>query len=542
MNGYPHHPAPSPSCMHPHSHAPSPSHTLTITHPRHHAYTHPHHHAPSPSCMHSPAPSRTRTITHPHHHTPVPSCTHTIAHPRHYAGCRIPPLIGLCTKNSAQIGGKPIFLPLRDPMINSLFGDYTEVPPILVIYDKKDKPQLGKLYEEHILMKVMLTHTLNLTLTLTCIPCQPPPQVAAKRRKTMSPGEKLIVLVDGVGGHINQNAVEFKALEKALIEFFKGAANSTSVLQVADLIKMFHNIKVPDQYVNKLTQDHWNWVRKIMSDLIGDFIAPYFSSPVREAFIDTLTVLFHIIYPSMTQLEIQKKWHGIGGYGSFRSLMQKCKNPPTETEITHYENKLDSMKLHWVKHGKITDKEFADKFDIHGDKSVDAKAMKSQRVVHLTHPEVVADTLNDMQKKIEEKQAVAERAAAKERKKRENRFNLTGGARSDGVRRKQKTEAVCDKIRAASTRSVEQDDKHCMVKTCLVKWRVLKRYEQEYNVKMYKCVKCEQWMCNMCCKTDAAFEFHKLTCPGVVRKQAKRNRSSGRKRKPNSRNSVYAQE
>ena len=39
-------------------------------------------------------------------------------------------------------------------MINSLFGEYTEVPPVLVIYDKKDKPKLGHLYEEFILKKV----------------------------------------------------------------------------------------------------------------------------------------------------------------------------------------------------------------------------------------------------------------------------------------------------------------------------------------------------------------------------------------------------
>ena len=105
------------------------------------------------------------------------------------------------------------------------------------------------------------------------------------------------------------------------------------------------------------------------------------------------------------------------------------------------------------------------------------------------------------------------------------------GGKQQGVRRKQKTEAVCDKIRAASTRSVEQDAKHCMVKSCLVKWCVLRRYAEEYNVKMYKCVKCERWMCNMCCKNDSAFEFHKLTCPGVVREQLVSQRKSGRKRK-----------
>ena len=282
----------------------------------------------------------------------------------------------------------------------------------------------------------------------------------------MRPGERLVVLVDGVGGHINQTAQEFKHLEKALIEYFKGAANSTSVLQVADLIKMFHNIKVPDQYVNKLTQEHWDTVRESMADLTRDFIAPHFSSPVREAFIDTLTVLFHIIYPSMTQLEIQRKWHSIGGYGSFRSLMARCKDPPTDEQMQHYESKLDDMKLHWVQHGKITDKTFADKFGIHGEKSVDKKAMKSQRVVHLTHPAVVADTLSAMQDKIDAKKAVVARAKAKERRKKENEQNLIGAAPQEGVRRKQKTEAVCDKIRTVSTRSVEQDAKHCMVGLC----------------------------------------------------------------------------
>ena len=165
---------------------------------------------------------------------------------------------------------------------------------------------------------------------------------------------------------------------------------------------MFHNIKVPDRYVNKLTQDHWDHVRKIMSNLILKFITPYFSSQVHNAFVDTPTVLFHIIYPSMTKLEIQRKWHSIGGYGSFRSLMMRCKDPPTDEQMTKYEAQLDDMKLHWAKYGRITDEVFANKFDIHGD-SVDQKYMKSQRVVHLTHPAVVADTLAAIQNKIEGK-------------------------------------------------------------------------------------------------------------------------------------------
>ena len=179
------------------------------------------------------------------------------------------------------------------------------------------------------------------------------------------------------------------------------------------------------------------------------------------------------------------------------------------------------MKLHWVKHGKITDEDFADKFQIYGDKSVDKKSMKSQRVVHLTHPAVVADTLSAMQQKIDDKKAVVARAKAKERKKKENQFNLTGDKPQVGVCRKQKTEAVWDKIRTVSTRSVEQNDKHCMVKSCLVKWYMLRRYAQEYNVKMYKCVKCEHWMFNMCCKNDSTNLLVRESCANKFNRNEK---------------------
>ncbi len=73
----------------------------------------------------------------------------------------------------------------------------------------------------------------------------------------MQPNEKLVVLLDFVGGHINQTWKKFKELKEACIKFFKGAADSSSELQVADLLQMFHNIKVPDKHVNKLSQPMW---------------------------------------------------------------------------------------------------------------------------------------------------------------------------------------------------------------------------------------------------------------------------------------------
>ena len=73
----------------------------------------------------------------------------------------------------------------------------------------------------------------------------------------MQGDEKLVVMMDGVDCHINQSSDEFKELRQAGVEFLKGAANSSSVLQVCDLLQMFHNIKVPEKYQNKLTKPLW---------------------------------------------------------------------------------------------------------------------------------------------------------------------------------------------------------------------------------------------------------------------------------------------
>ena len=140
------------------------------------------------------------------------------------------------------------------------------------------------------------------------------------------------------GSH-HKNRERFQGSGESVYRVFQGETNSTSVLQVADLAKMLYNIKVLDQYVNRLTQQHCGIVREAMTDLIKDF-----SSPVREAFIDTLTVRFHIIYPSFTQLEIQRNWHTImkASYTTLNCVGSNTATSPTNSSQTSFKSMATS--------------------------------------------------------------------------------------------------------------------------------------------------------------------------------------------------------
>ncbi len=69
------------------------------------------------------------------------------------AGICIPLLIGLCTKLSNQINGDPKVLELKDDTIKTLFGDHTDVPPVIVVYDRKHK-KTSYMLIKHIPQKV----------------------------------------------------------------------------------------------------------------------------------------------------------------------------------------------------------------------------------------------------------------------------------------------------------------------------------------------------------------------------------------------------
>ena len=67
------------------------------------------------------------------------------------------------------------------------------------------------------------------------------------------------------------------------------------------------------------------------------------------------------------------------------------------------------------------------------------------------------------------------------------------------------------------------------MKVCQTRQQILYRevegawtVRDSYSVEMYRCSKCDPWMCSMCCKNGVAFEFHKMTCLGASGTQPSR--------------------
>ena len=151
-------------------------------------------------------------------------------------GVSIPPLIGLCVSQTYHVNRwtTDISTPTK-PHDKCIVWRLHWRPSYSANLWQKDKPLLGDLYQNLIRENV-----------------------AKKRRMTIWRWDGVINWWLWWRGSVNTSikrvTSDFKQLQQSCIEFFKGAANSTSVLQVTDLIKMFHNVKTADRYVNKLTQ------------------------------------------------------------------------------------------------------------------------------------------------------------------------------------------------------------------------------------------------------------------------------------------------
>jgi hypothetical protein len=132
--------------------------------------------------------------------------------------------------------------------------------------------------------------------------------------------------------------------------------------------------------------------------------------------------------------------------------------------MAHYEEHLPAMIENMLGEGMITDKEFKDLFGVHGE-AVDDKGMKSQRCVHLTHPEQRKEALRRIRVKEKERKAQAaarvERAALKARKAEAKRVDRAGKPRA-----KTTTDAVWKEIRNASRSDPTVETETCMNRRC----------------------------------------------------------------------------
>jgi hypothetical protein len=369
------------------------------------------------------------------------------------AGELLPPLIGLKAKSPGKRSKKGIkctegtqphreIIRLEHEEINMLFGEFKEVAPVVVVYHESDKACIGDLYDELILK-----------------PC------VAIRKPHLREGESVLAAMDGVGKHIQQTREDFKDLASCRMEYLKSAANTTSKMQICDLLRIFSWIKNPGNFLPKCSQYEWERYKNEMRKLLLAKISPFFATQKATDFCDTLAVMFFVILASMTKWSIKKKWQEIGINGDFKALMSKCENKPIQAQMDHYQSQMPDMIEHMLDRGMITDCDFAKKYKVFGEANVDDKGMKSQRTVHLTHHAQRKAALNRLQAKKQDEKvkatARAEQAAVKARKAKAKALDRTGKARA-----KTKTDAVWKQIRVASKADATTNTATCMNRKC----------------------------------------------------------------------------
>ena len=117
----------------------------------------------------------------------------------------------------------------------------------------------------------------------------------------------------------------------------KIAANATGEQQVPDLIQLFHWIKVPKQFLDKLSQSQWDGFLDDTIHHLKPLITPHFAklkAEILDRFIETMAVLFHVTLPKLTSFAIIEEWRRLGAIPlSLEACMNKCTSVVTDEQM-----------------------------------------------------------------------------------------------------------------------------------------------------------------------------------------------------------------
>ena len=163
-------------------------------------------------------------------------------------------------------------------------------------------------------------------------------------------------------------------------------------------------------------------------------------------FSQTLAMAFYEIFPNIRPNHITNKWYSTGFTGDLVACLNRDELKLSDQMLAKIQSVMPACIQEMIRAGKLTD-EFMTSIGIPlgptGD--LDDKAMKSQRVVLMTHAVIRAATMARVK-------AAKEAAALKAKKKREGREKGTGSSTSthcQGVRTKKKghssSQGKCEK-------------------------------------------------------------------------------------------------
>jgi hypothetical protein len=228
------------------------------------------------------------------------------------AGDKLPVLIGFRNKNIAI--GKMKIVECR--RWNNLF--IGTQPCIFVFYNKADGKHLPDIFKDQIL----------------------DPTLSELEGNILGDLDSLIIFQDGgCANHLKEmkNAHYLEEAKRRRQVHVKIAANATGEQQVPDLIQLFHWIKVPKQFLDKLSQSQWDGFLDDTIHHLKPLITPHFAklkAEILDRFIETMAVLFHVTLPKLTSFAIIEEWRRLGAIPlSLEACMNKCTSVVTDEQM-----------------------------------------------------------------------------------------------------------------------------------------------------------------------------------------------------------------
>jgi hypothetical protein len=242
-----------------------------------------------------------------------------------------------------------------------------EQAPVLVVYHPDDGKALSRIFSELVL----------------------DPTLAALVSQLDDDGERHLVVLDGGEAGVLKPVDDpewrkrMATLRRAVAKL---PANSSGKIQLCDLLRLFHLIKVPELVIEKLTMAEWNWCVEDARFMVGDFFDPYFDRHKKEIWIDAVATLSHVLIPSLCPFEIQRNARKLV---SLENLMLRCTPPPSDWTMGNIRANWLPMVREAIQTDRVSD-EAMDPALVQPDGSVarettaDPSHLRSDRFVDLT--------------------------------------------------------------------------------------------------------------------------------------------------------------
>jgi len=330
-------------------------------------------------------------------------------------------------------------------------------------------------------------------------------------------------MCDGVG----ENLALVNDLEKLAWwktnrrELLKLAANATHVTQVCDLLKFFHWIKVPNQFVKKISVVQHGKNQATLHAQMQAAKAPL-TGPIYKQFLEVLSVLFYIIYKQVKTLEIVNKFDRLGVVDcDLAAGLSNCTEVASQQVLNAYLTAYPAIKGKIAEEGRVTWAYLSSLGLPVSESNADGKADKSQLACILTSDgqrRIIAGRLE--QKEQKKRTAAAAREAAEEKVQQRLRNRET--KKEKGKNHKSiNTNKAREDIRGASAdaKLTGPDDVKCL--SCDAKWSILESKADTYHCGMRECKFCLGWCCWLCQPTKESFERgHETSCRTVQQAKA----------------------